>query len=221
MSRLLHVSASARGADSHSRRFGGQLVVGLKRRRAFEVIERDLAAEPLPYPESAFVSASLMADRERGPAETAALAVSERLISELEEADTVVIDTPMHNFTVPAALKTWIDHVMRPNRTFLSSPDGKVGLLRDRPVYLVIACGGGFDTGVGRQEDYLTPYLLYVLSTVGLRDVQTLRLDRLRRGNEALAQASTLAEEWITNILAADDLEAQRGNAGHDDQGDD
>lgn len=209
MSRLLHVSASARGADSHSRRFGGQLVAGLKRRRAFEVIERDLAAEPLPYPGPAFVSASLMADRERGAAETAALAVSERLISELEEADAVVIDTPMHNFTVPAALKTWIDYVVRPNRTFMSSPDGKVGLLRDRPVYLVIACGGGFDTGVGGQEDHLTPYLLYVLSTVGLRDVHTLRLDRLRRGGDALAEAHQRAGQWISRISLGDDLEAQ------------
>ncbi|CAO3426636.1 FMN-dependent NADH-azoreductase [Azospirillum endophyticum] len=210
MSRLLHVSASARGTDSHSRRFGGQLVAALRRRRAFEVVERDLAADPLPYPGPAFVTASLMADRERSVADKAALAVSERLISELEEADAVVIDTPMHNFTVPAALKTWIDHVVRPNRTFMTSPEGKIGLLRDRPVYVVIACGGGFDAGAGGQEDHLTPYLLYVLSTVGLRDVHALRLDRLRRGDEALARAGKLAGQWMDAILAGDDLEAQR-----------
>lgn len=210
MSRLLHVRASARGADSHSRRFGNQLVASLQRSRAFEVIARDLAADPLPYPGPAFVTASLMADRERGAIEIADLALSERLIQELEEADAVVIDTPMHNFTVPAALKTWIDYVVRPNRTFLPSSDGKVGLLHDRPVYVVIACGGGFETRAGSQEDHLTPYLLYVLSTVGLRNVHTLRLDRLRRGDEALAQASQLAGAWIADILAADELEAQR-----------
>ncbi|WP_042703868.1 FMN-dependent NADH-azoreductase [Azospirillum sp. B506] len=209
MSRLLHVSASARGADSHSRRFGGQLVAALRRQRAFDVVERDLAADPLPYPGPAFLSASLMADRERNIADKAALAVSERLISELEEADAVVIDTPMHNFTVPAALKTWIDHVVRPNRTFMTTPEGKIGLLRDRPVYVVIACGGGFDAGAGGQEDHLTPYLLYILSTVGLRDVHALRLDRLRRGDEALARAGTLTEQWIGAILAGDDLETQ------------
>jgi FMN-dependent NADH-azoreductase len=209
VNRLLHVSASARGSDSHSRGFGSQLVAGLKQQRGCDVTERDLAGEPLPYPGTAFVSASLMADRERGAAETAALALSERLISELEAADAVVIDTPMYNFTVPAVLKTWIDYVVRPNRTFLSSPDGKIGLLRDRPIYVVIACGGGFDTSVGGQEDHLTSYLLYVLSTMGLRDVHTLKLDRLRRGDEALAQASMLAGEWIDNILAGGDLETQ------------
>jgi len=202
MNRLLHVSASARGADSHSRGFGGQLVAGLKQQRGCDVTERDLAGEPLPYPGAAFVSASLMADRERGAAETAALALSERLICELEEADAVVIDTPMHNFTVPAVLKTWIDYVVRPNRTFLSSPEGKVGLLRDRSVYVVIACGGGFETGLGGQEDHLTPYLLSVLSTMGLRDVHTLRLDRLRRGDEAVAHASRLVGEWTAKITA-------------------
>ena len=38
---------------------------------------------------------------------------SEELIQELESSDFVVIATPMHNFTVPAALKMWIDHVVR------------------------------------------------------------------------------------------------------------
>ncbi|MCQ9157221.1 FMN-dependent NADH-azoreductase [Acidomonas methanolica] len=151
--RLLHVSASVRGTESHSRRFGCQLVARLQRRRPFQVVERDLGVEPLPYPDVAFVTASLMADRERGATETAALALSEKLISELESADVIVIDTPMHNFTVPAALKTWIDYVARPHRTFRPSPGGKVGLLRDRPIYVVIACGGGLDAGMnGRWQ---------------------------------------------------------------------
>lgn len=202
MSRLLHVSASPNGAASHSRRVGNELIAGLCRRHGYEVIERDLAAVPLPCPGPAFMRASLMAEAARGPTEAAALTVSERLVAELEETASVVIDTPMHNFSVPAALKAWIDYVVRPNRTFRSSRAGKVGLLRDRPVYVVIACGGGFEDAEGGQHDYLTPYLRYVLSTMGLRDVHTVRLERLGRGEAAQVQARASAAAWVGRILA-------------------
>ena len=53
---------------------------------------------------------------------------SEELIQELESSDIVVIGTPMHNFTVPSALKAWIDHIVRVRRTFKVTTEGKVGL---------------------------------------------------------------------------------------------
>ena len=34
---------------------------------------------------------------------------SDCAVAELESADAVVIDTPMHRFTVPSALKAWIE----------------------------------------------------------------------------------------------------------------
>ena len=112
----------------------------------------------------------------------------------------VVIDTPMHNFTVPAVLKVWIDYVVR-RRTFRSSPQGKVGLLRDRPVYVIAACGGGFEAAAGGQTDFLTPYLRYALASVGLTDVEMLRLDSLRRGEAAVARADIQAADWIASQL--------------------
>jgi len=50
-----------------------------------------------------------------------ALVRSEILIGELETSD-LVISTPMHNFTVPALLRAWIDQVVRFGRTFRSTP---------------------------------------------------------------------------------------------------
>lgn len=63
----------------------------------------------------------------------------------------------MHNFTIPSVLKAWIDQVVRPGRTFQSTPQGKQGLLRDRPVQVVLACGGSLTPGTPRQEDWATP----------------------------------------------------------------
>ena len=99
------------------------------------------------------------------------MVLSEELIRELESADFVVIGTPMHNLTVPSALKAWIDHVVRARRTFNVTPAGKVGTLRDRPVFVAIASGGRFSGERARQPDFLTPYLKAILGMIGLHDL--------------------------------------------------
>jgi FMN-dependent NADH-azoreductase len=206
MSVLLHISASTRGEASHSRRIGQQLTGALQRAHdgPLRVAVRDLAAQPPAYPDRSFVEAMLMPPAQRGAAQVEALAFSETLIAELEGADALVIDTPMHNFTVPAVLKAWIDQVVRIGRTFVSTREGKVGLLQDRPVYLVVACGGAVPeppTPTG-QIDFLTPYLRYVLETIGLRSVSVLRLTSLARDKAQIAQADADAAEWIAAVAA-------------------
>jgi FMN-dependent NADH-azoreductase len=204
MTQLLHISASARGAASDSRRAGQMMAEQLAAAIPdLSLCRRDLAAAPLPHPDGAFVTAALMPDDERSDAENAALALSETLIGELETADLVLIDTPMHNFTVPSALKAWIDYIVRIRRTFGITPEGKVGFLADRPVVVLVACGGRFDHAPGAQSDFLTPYLSYVLASVGLRDVEILRLEGMRRTPEQRLQQFAAAERWIAERVAA------------------
>ena len=102
----------------------------------------------------------------------------------------------MHNFTVPSALKAWIDHVVRPGRTFLSTPAGKVGLLADRPVMVVAAAGGRFEAGPGSQVDFLSPYLRAVFGCMGLTQVEVLRLENLRREPAAIEAARARLDDW-------------------------
>lgn len=161
------------------------------------IVERDLAFDPVPHANEAVVTASLMPEAERGEAERAALALSESLIAELEEADLVLVSTPMHNFTIPSALKAWLDLVVRPNRTFRITRDGKIGLLRDRPVFVVVACGGRFGDDAGAQADFLSPYLRYIFATIGLASFEVLRLEELNRGPEKVAQGLARARRWV------------------------
>jgi FMN-dependent NADH-azoreductase len=200
MTKLLHVAASARGAASISRRVASALIAALSREDpTLSVVERDLAVEPPPHPDAAFATASLMVEAERGDAERRALTRSEGLIAELAASDIVVVSTPMHNFAAPSALKAWIDYVVRPGRTFRATPTGKVGLLTDRPMLAIVACGGRFDDGgLGlSQVDHLSPYLRYVFATIGLTDFELLRLEQLRRGSEAIERGLAAAEAWI------------------------
>jgi FMN-dependent NADH-azoreductase len=204
MQTLLHISASPRTAASQSRR-AGQLFLDRLRAAGWDavVVRRDLADPPLPHPGGRFAEASLMLAAERGPAQDAALALSETLIGELEAADLVLIDTPMHNFTAPSTLKAWIDHVVRPRRTFGFSPAGKVGLLPDRPVLVLVACGGAFEPDRGAQADFLGPYLEYTLGTIGLVRVAVRRLEKLSRGESSVTAAFESATRWIDAQIAA------------------
>lgn len=201
MTSLLHVSVSSRASASFSRRAATRVIARLAERGPLSVIDRDLAAQPIPHPDRATVEASLMRPESRGPAERAALALSETLIGELEAAEQVLVSTPMHNFTVPSALKAWIDLVVRPGRTFLSTPTGKVGLLRDRPVVVVVACGGRLGGGPDGQKDFLTAYVKHVFATIGVRRTTVVKVERTNGGPEHVERGLEAADAAVDALL--------------------
>ena len=138
------------------------------------------------------------------------LADSEILIRELESADCLVIGTPMHNYTVPSALKAWIDHGAR-NRTFTHIPTGKLGVLADRPVYVAVSSGGSFASEPARQPDFLTPYLTAILNTIGLRTIHFFSVQR-GGGGDTLARQEPGQPSWSA-ISPPSTLEA--GSVAH------
>jgi FMN-dependent NADH-azoreductase len=173
MKNILHIDCSPR-PESHSRQLSGAIVKKiLEVAPGASISRRDSAAVPLPH------AAPDYATTLSSPATLAAplkgsLDLSEMLIQEVEAADVIVIGTPMHNLTVPSVLKAWIDQILRAGRTFKSTPAGKVGMLRDRPVFIGIASGGVFTGDRANQPDFLTPYLAAVLGSIGLKTLQFL-----------------------------------------------
>lgn len=191
MTTILQILVSPR-PHSFSRRIARAVTARLAARHpGAEIIERDLAADPPPHPEIDLYEAILSPVPDDDPR----FALSEQMIRELEMADFVVIGTPMNNFSVPSTLKAWVDHIVRIRRTFRSTPEGKIGTLRDRPVF-VITAHGGYMSG-GYQPDFLTPYLRAIFETIGIRQVEFLQLDGLSRGPEAVERALAKAEDWI------------------------
>jgi FMN-dependent NADH-azoreductase len=203
MRTILHLTCSPRGPRAHSRMISGELVARLLAAYpAARVIERDLAAMPPSFVDGSFATGILVTPPDFG---MPALASSEALIAELEACDAVVIGTPMNNYTVPATLKAWIDQIVRIHRTFRSTPQGKVGMLRDRPIYIVIASGGYFTgpspSGTPAQPDFLTTYLRAIFGTIGIADLQFITLEGLSRGPEALAQGLEAGRGRIEALL--------------------
>ncbi|WP_020694100.1 FMN-dependent NADH-azoreductase [Reyranella massiliensis] len=202
MNAALLLEASPRFGRSQSRAAAEQVICRLKAREpVLRVLRRDLAAAPPPLIDEAFTEAMYVPPATQDEGQRRALAQSEVLIGELEQTSGLVISTPMNNFTVPAVLKAWIDQVLRLERTFSSTPAGKVGLLADRPTYVVVATGG-FVTGEhARQPDFLTPYLEAVLATLGIRTVQFLYLERIPRGTAWSAGEDAQVQSWLDRHL--------------------
>jgi len=126
-----------------------------------------------------------------------AVQYSEALIHELEQADALIITTPMHNFTVPASLKLWIDYVLRKGRTFVSTDQGKVGLLNDRPVFILVRSAGPCQGEYAKQNDFLSPYLSYVLNTLGLYNIHFAYLSGLHISEEKYHELSIQFQQFL------------------------
>ena len=210
---ILRIICSPRGRASESYRLSQTVVdrlIAASPGAAPQV--RDVDATALPYVDLDYAAAlSARQDPADGSQERGALGLSSRLIQELRDASHLVIATPMHNFTVPAALKTWLDHVVRVRHTFQITAQGKVGSLADRPVYVAISSGGDFGRGAHSQPDFLTPYLRYVLGTIGIRDVTFFSVQGTARGDAARQEARAQAQADIAaHLCAADALPASR-----------
>jgi FMN-dependent NADH-azoreductase len=135
-----------------------------------------------------WVGANFTDDADRSDDQKAALAASDEMIAELEAADTIVIGVPIYNFSIPAALKAWIDLIARARKTFRYTEAGPEGLLKGKKAYLVVTSGG---VPVGSDYDFATGYLRHVLGFVGITDVNIIAADQQMMNGEAINQATT------------------------------
>jgi FMN-dependent NADH-azoreductase len=204
---ILHIDCSPR-AGSHSRELSAAIVARLSALvPSARVTRRDLGHAPIPHADADYAAALSSPEVLAAGPPDAAVRLSEQLIREVEAADVVVIGTPMNNFTVPSVLKAWIDQILRMGRTIGVSPTGeKIGLLKDRPVYVGVASGGVFTGERAKQPDFLTPYLTAALGCVGLSSLQFFPLQAtvfLDPGQLAAGQDALLAGMDIARIVGA------------------
>lgn len=163
---ILKLNASARVKDSASRPLV-DLVVETLSGPSTRVIDRDLAA-PLPLLSEPWLAANWTAADARTPQQAELLALSDQLIAELRDADTLVIGAPIYNFGLPAALKAWIDLIARNGETFQYTENGPQGLLSGKRAIVVLASGG---VPMNAAVDHATPHLRTVLNFIGITDV--------------------------------------------------
>ena len=176
---VLNIQASARHDGSVTRQLSDKILTKIA---ADQTITRDLATG-LPLLDAAWLAANFTLADDRTDMQRETLALSDSLITEIKQADTIVIGSPVYNFSVPAVLKAWIDQIARVGVTFKYTPDGPVGLLSGKRAIIVIASGG---TPVGSDIDYASGYLKHIMGFIGITDVTIIAADAL--GNDADAK---------------------------------
>src|ERR1700748_3061079 len=138
-----------------------------------KVIYRDLNATAIPPVNAEWVGAVYTPEQARTPQQKELLSLSDSLLAELEQADEYVFGVPMHNFSVPAALKLWIDQIARVGKTFAYGEKGPKGLLTGKKATFIIATGGIYDAQTRMASfNFVEPYLRAVFGFLGVPDAR-------------------------------------------------
>ena len=170
MTKLLVVETSPRGDYSISRTMTRRFVAAWRAAHPDgEVTDRDLMETDLPFVTAPWLQAYFTPPEQHSPDMRTALRLSDDLVGEVLDADHIVIATPVYNYNVPAALKAWVDHVVRKGLTL--GLDGK-GLVTGKTATVLLASGGVYTEGSPiRDRDLATQYLRLILNVIGITDV--------------------------------------------------
>jgi len=178
MKNILHITSSPRGQESNSTRLGAAVIERLlKQYPGSKVTVNDVVEKRYEPLQDVHVVAYRLPDDQHSTEQRLALRDSDDAVAELIEADIIVVSVPVYNFAIPAALKGWVDHVVRAGKTFSYQTGKPEGLLHNKKVYLAIASNGVYSDGPIKTWDYVEPYLRFILGFMGLTDITTLRIE--------------------------------------------
>jgi len=191
--KIYQIDSSARKDGSTSRALAKKLLDRIKKPED-EIIYRDLNDE-MVFVSGLTESGMKIDEKDQNEHHKKMFELSDKLVKELKESDIIIISTPIYNYGPPATLKAWSDLAARVGETFRFREDGRrEGLLSNKQVYLVITSGG---TKINSKEDFLTPWLVYMLNFFGIKKVDIIAADQMALDYEKSIKD---AEAQIENI---------------------
>lgn len=200
MKTLLQLNTSLFSEQGQSTRLAQRFVETWRKLNSENsVIVRDLGKDPVPHLTAERFQAFLTPAEERNTEQQAVVAYSDGLIDELRRADVIVLGLPMYNFGVPSTLKAYFDHVARVDVTFRYGENGPVGLLADKPVYVLATRGGAYQ---GTSKDTQTLYVQDFFNFLGIRDIRFVYAEGLNLGPEQQHASLAEAEAQIGRLAA-------------------
>jgi FMN-dependent NADH-azoreductase len=204
MSTILFVEASPRVERSHSRALArGFLDAWRQAHPQDTLLRRDLGRTPPSYATEAWIAAAYGFVDPGSERTRALLRESDELIAEFLSADRYVLSTAMHNFHVPAALKAYIDNVVRPKCTFAVGPNGYQGLVpAERKVLIITARGGAYQPGTPwAAYDHQEPWLRTILGFIGLTNLTFVHAQGINMGDNVREQALSDARHTLQRLV--------------------
>lgn len=96
------------------------------------------------------------------------------LADQFVAADRYVFVTPLWNLSVPPKMKTYIDTICIPGKTFKYTESGPVGLLKNKKAVHIQARGGVYLEGPARDFEMGDRYIRTILTFLGVTDIQSI-----------------------------------------------
>jgi FMN-dependent NADH-azoreductase len=200
MSNILFLKTSPKYEGSISTELGEYLINQLTRVSKSTVTKRQLDEE-IPFINQQIINGLYVDDSRKTVEQKEALKLSDAIVEDVNNHDTIVISTPIYNFSAPAVLKAWADMVARVNKTFSYAENGPVGLLKGKKAYVVVSSGG---TKVGSEIDFFTPWMKHFLKFIGITDVEYIAADQLMNDDGTKLQ---LVKNQIDELFVDDKKE--------------
>ena len=173
--KIYQIDSSARKEGSTSRALAKKLLDKIKSPED-EIIYRDLNEE-MVFVSGLTESGMNIEKKDQTDHHRKMFELSDQLVKELKESDVIIISAPIYNYGPPATLKAWSDLAARVGETFKFKPNGRrEGLLKNKKAYLVITSGG---TKLNSKEDFLTPWLKFILNFFGIEKVEVISADQM------------------------------------------
>jgi FMN-dependent NADH-azoreductase len=180
MKNILHIITSPRVEVSASRKLGKAVVEKIQEKYSDAVVkERDLTKNLVPLLEEKHINTFFSPVESHSSEQAEINEYSTGLISELQEADIIVIDSPMYNFSVPATLRAYFDFTSRAGYTFKYDENGPKGLLNDKKLYIAFTSGNIYSEGPYQIYDSNVPYIKNLFGFYGVSDVSVFRAEGL------------------------------------------
>jgi len=194
--KILRIDSSASTETGKSRLLTTRIIGELKKLgKSPEVTVRDLN-ESLPQVDGSWIAANNTKVDDLADEQKKTLSLSDKLVAEIEAADTLIIGVAVYNFSIPASLKLWVDLICRAGKTFKYSDKGPEGLMTDKKAIICFASGG---TPFGSDIDFASGYIRHILGFIGIKDVTFIKADKHLMDNQSVNRANSAIDTLVQN----------------------
>lgn len=209
MTTLLHIDASARCERSLSRKLSAAFIRSWSDADAdAEVIVRDVGANPPPFMTEEWIGAVFTAGDQLTAEQSERIRMSDTLINEIDRADVIVIGSPMYNYGMPAALKSWFDQVIRIGKTFtfdLGRGDFPLEPIMSGKTLVILSSRGEFGFGAGgirERMNHLETHIQTCAHYLGVEQTHVITIDYQEFGDARHAASTVEAFDAIQQLVA-------------------
>jgi len=174
MNRILHLEGSPRADRSGSSQLATWFLDAYRKMNPDDTIETLNVFEadvPRFDADAAHAKFAPIFQEDVSPEQAAIWDAVKAQIEHFDASDKIVVSCPMWNYSVPWAMKAYMDVIMQPILTFGYDFEKMihVGMLRNRPVQLLLTRSS---TPIGVPYDFQLPYLRHFFGAMGLNDIR-------------------------------------------------